>query len=225
MSASTNADPRIIRWLEGLANLTVAGSEPVNADRIALMAGMLAKDGFPSAAFTSDSLHAAVQGQRFFPAYDDVRKALHAWWDAHRPVIAPQLAGPVVQGLDAMDRSWIAFWHKRRAEIFAQDVSQAAAEASLATVSSLVREKSAKAWSAISGDGQAVITGYPSEAAVAYVARMLRPAPVPGQPRYEVVEAPMPFRDVTAKGDELARIRGKALERTGAVVTNRGDWA
>ena len=30
--------------------------------------------------------------------------------------------------------------------------------------------------------------------------------------------------DVTAKGDELARIRGRALERTAAVVSDRGEW-
>ncbi len=224
MSAS-DTEFRIAKWLQSLRDVTVAGTEAVTPERIATMAALLAKDGFPSAAFTSDSLHAAAQGQRFFPAYDDVRKALHAWWDAHRPASAPQIAGPVVEGLDAMDRSWIAFWHKRRGEIFGQDIGQQAAEMALATVSSLVRDRSSRAWSAINGDGQPVATGYPTEASVAYVARLLRPEPQGGQPRYEVVEAPVPFRDVTAKGDELIRIRGKALERQGAVVTDRGDWA
>lgn len=224
MSAS-DTEFRIAKWLQSLRDVTVAGTEAVTPERIATMAALLAKDGFLSAAFTSDSLHAAAQGQRFFPAYDDVRKALHAWWDAHRPASAPQLTGPVVEGLDAMDRSWVAFWHTRRAEIFAQDVSQHVAETALEVVSSLVRDRSSRAWAAINGDGQPVATGYPTEASVAYVARLLRPEPQAGQLRYEVVEAPVPFRDVTAKGDDLIRIRGKALERPAAVVTDRGDWA
>ncbi len=223
MSASISLVPRIELWLEGLANLTVAGSATVDAERVTLMAGMLARDGFPPGAFNTDSMHHVTLGQRFFPAYDDVRRALRAWCDANR---AATLALPDPnQGMDQMDRSWVAFWHKRRGEIFGQDVSQAAAEAALTTVSSLVRSRSAKAWAAISGDGQPIATGYPSEASVSYVTRLLRPEPQGSQPRYEVVEAPLPFRDVTAKGDDLIRIRGKALERTAAVVTDRGDWA
>jgi hypothetical protein len=223
MSASTSPVPRIELWLEGLANLTVAGTSPVDAERVTLMAGMLARDGFPPGAFNTDSMHHVTLGQRFFPAYDDVRRALRAWCDANRAATTA-LPDPD-QGLDAMDRSWVAFWHKRRGEIFGQDLSQHAAEAALEVVSSLVRDRSSRAWSAITGNGQAVATGYPTEASVAYVAKLLRPEPQGGQPRYEVVEAPVPFRDVTAKGDELIRIRGKAMERPAVVVSDRGDWA
>lgn len=223
MSAS-DIEFRIAKWLQSLRDVTVPGTDAVNAERIATTASLLAKDGFPSAAFTSDSLHRVAQGQRFFPAYDDIRKGLHSWWDAHRPASAPQIAGPVVEGLDAMDRSWVAFWHKRRAEIFGQDGSQKAAEASLETVSSLIRDRSPKAWASISGQGQAAVTGYPTEAAVAYVARLLRPPPVDGQPRYEVVQAAPPLRDVTAKGDALAALRSRPVPQA-AVVTDRGDWA
>jgi len=223
MSGTSRTETAIARWLEALANLTVPGSDPVSAERIAVMAGFLAMD-LPAEAFSQRSLHAAAQGHRFFPAYDDVRMAVTTWWEANRPPAGPQLGGPVIPGMTATDRSWVAFYHKRRAEIWAQDsLSQSQAEAALAVVSSLVRAQSARAWEAITGRTAAVAAGS-TEAAVAYVAKLLRPEPQPGQPRYEVVEAPAPFRDVTAKGDDLLRLRGLAPPKA-AVVTDRGEWA
>ena len=226
MSASTSPDPRIIRWLEGLANLTVAGSDPVSPERLTLMAGMLVKDGFPPAAFTSDSLHHCTQGHRFFPAYDDVRKALHAWWDAHRAPAGPQIAGPDRSNLSPFDRHWIAFWHKRRREIIDTTTSQAAADQAIGVLASLVKTQSQKAWDTVTGRPAPPAAREPTPEEVSYVAWLLRPEPVPTS---TIVlpepETPPPFRDVTAQGAELARIRGRALERTGATSTDREEWA
>ena len=207
MPTTSRTEATIARWLEGLANLTVAGADPVSAERIAVMAGFLAMD-LPAEAFTQRSLHAAAQGQRFFPAYDDVRRAVTAWWDSNRPPAGAPLPGPAGAGMSALDRHWVAFWHRRREEIWAQEeLSQSQAEAALGVVSSLVRAQSARAWEAVSGKPSPV-AATPTEAAVAHVAKLLRPEPVAASSQAEVLPPPpVPFRDVTAKGPELAAMR------------------
>lgn len=219
----SRTDQHIRRWLEGLANLTVSGTEPVTPERIALMAGFLAMDSFPLEAFCQRSLHHAAQGQRFFPAYDDVRKAVTTWWEANRKASQAQITGPSPSGMDEMDRSWEAFYRKRRAELAASSTSFEADQVAIGRLKSLVKAQSPKAWAAVSGERPSEARA-PTEAEVSHVARLLRPEPPPGQPRYEVVEAPVPFRDVTAKGDELARIRGKLVERQVEVVSDREPW-
>lgn len=207
MAAFSSIDPRITRWLEGLVSLTIAGTGPVSPERITLMAAMLAADGFPAEAFSFDSLHHTAQGQRFFPAYDDVRKALHGWWDAHRPAAALQIAGPGLPELDATDRHWLAYWHRRRAEIATAGGGHGPNEAVLERLASLVRSRSPAAWAAISGR-EPVASRAPTLDEAVHVARLLRPEPmqrsaaVPPEPA-----APPPFRDVTAKGEALAKLR------------------
>lgn len=211
--AAHDHSERIRKWLQGLADCTAAGSEPVTVARIATMAEMLAMD-FPPAAFTSAALHHCTQGQRFFPALDDLRRALHAWWDPRRPAAGLAIAGPALPNLDPMDRSWLTFWHRRQAEIGADSVSREAADAALALVADLVRSKSPRAWEAVSGFADAEPAA-PTEAAIVAVARLLRPDPEAGSRRFEVVEPPPPFRDVTAKGEDLVRIRASGRRVAG----------
>ena len=223
MSGNSRTDQHIARWLEALANVTIGGTEPVNAERIAVMTSFLAMDGLPLEAYCQRSLHAAAQGQRFFPAYDDVRKAVTAWWEANRTPTERQLPSPITSDMNAMDRAWVAFWHKRRAEIFAGTGSQQAAHVAMDNLTSLVRDQSLKAWSHVTGERESQART-PTESEVSHVAKLLRPEPTAGQRRYEVVEPPPPFRDVTAKGDDLDRMRGKTVPQR-AVVTDCGEWA
>lgn len=152
-AASPDTEARIRRWLGSLAELTAPGSEPVSAERIATMAAMLAKDAAPAAAYGSGSLYQVAGLGKFFPSYVEVRDAVHLWWEANRPAHAPALEGPGL-GDDAtlMDRSWLAFWHKRRAEIWATDVYQRGSrDADMANLASLVQQQSPKAWAVIRG--------------------------------------------------------------------------
>ena len=220
---ASDTEYRIAKWLQSLRDLTVTGADGVTPERIATMAHMLAMDGLPGEAFTSGSLHAAAQGQRFFPAYDDVRRAVTIWWEANRQPSQPQIAGPNTSGLDAVDRGWVAFYRKRRAELAAADGALQADRAALANLASLVRGQSPRAWAEVSGE-RPLVSRAPTESEVSHVAKLLRPEPAAGQRRYEVVEAPLPFRDVTAKGDDLDRMRGKVVPQR-AVVTDRGEWA
>ena len=176
MAAMHDIEPRILAWLNSLANLTRAGTESISPEKLATYANMLAKDGFPSAAFTSDSLHEVAQEQRFFPAYDDVRKVLFAWWNAHKPRIAPALADAGAVSLDAADRAWVAFWHKRRGEIFAGSAAplRGSASADIANLASLVKSKSPRAWASVSGEPLPV-QREPTQEAMDAVAALLHP--------------------------------------------------
>ena len=221
--SDSRTEPHIRRWLELLANVTAGGNDPVSAERIAVMAGFLAMDGYPVEAFCQRSAHHCAQNQRFFPAYDDVRKALQAWWEANRQPVQAQIAGPGTPGLDAMDRRWVAYWHKRRAEIWAaDDVTQTQAEVALETVASLVRAQSSRAWEAITGT-KPVGQRAPTPEQAAYVARLLRPPAVEASVVVRVDSPLPPLRDVTAKESELDRLRGKVVDLE-PVGTDREEW-
>lgn len=91
MAFSSSAAQHVEAWVYRLAQLT----QPVPAERIATVAAMLERDGFPSAAYCGDSLHAAAEGERFFPPYAEIRRKLGLWWRANNPT--PRLAAPVAR--------------------------------------------------------------------------------------------------------------------------------
>jgi hypothetical protein len=201
-------EQRILAWLNGLVNLTISGADSVSTEKLAAYADMLVKDGFVSAAFTSDSLHDAAQGARFFPAYDDIRRKLAAWWSANRPAIARSLPGPGMPEMDPSDRSWIDFWHRRRAELFAQQdgFKWGTRERDLENLGSLIRSHSPKAWAYVSGE-KPNIPRAPTEAEAAYVANLLRPKAATPRSATPDAPPPEPFRNVAAKGEPLAKMR------------------
>lgn len=207
-----NLEPRIRAWLHSLANITNPGADPVTAERIATNAMMLAKDGFTAGAFTSTSLHAVAQDQRFFPAYSDIRKALQAWWNQNKPSVAPVLTGSASpgNGMDAMDRSWVAFWHKRRAEIWAEgyQMQRGSKSADLNNLEGLIRANSPKGWALISGVAEN--TQEPgsvrSQAEIEHVSNVLRATPHVAKSTIPEPK-PEPMPDVTLKGEALQRSR------------------
>ena len=157
----------IVGWLANLAKLTRHKQGRLTPedladlkDERALYATMLAKD-LPSGAFTADSLHAVAQGNAFFPAYDEIRSTVQAWWNDHRPHSAPRLSGPDdAPGLSVMDASWLAHYRRRRVEIedapgyVAMD-RRASPHAFVCTdmgrLESLIRRHSPAAWAVIVG--------------------------------------------------------------------------
>lgn len=153
-----SADPQTLRiitgWLNGLAELTRHGSDGRPSDKkLALHATMLGQD-FPSGAFTAASLQHAAVGHDFWPSYDAIRARVSEWWrdNRPRPTGVPALESPAAMGpdaLDAADRAWLAYWHKRSAEIGQCTASRAAREMGLERVASLVRVQSPRAWALI----------------------------------------------------------------------------
>ena len=149
----TPDEQRIRAWLTSLADVTAAGTEAVTAERIATTAALLTKDAFPPAAYTSDSLHHVAGLGKFFPAYADVRDGVRGYWEARRPVNSPALQDGNHVNLDPIDRSWVDFWHKRRADLFAQstDFRWGTRDADLANLASVLQMHSPKAWAVVSG--------------------------------------------------------------------------
>lgn len=74
---------RISAWLENLGRIT-RHAEPPDKDQIAVYADMLSRD-FPASAFESRSLHAVAEEMSWWPAYEEIRKRLSAWWREHNP--------------------------------------------------------------------------------------------------------------------------------------------
>jgi len=120
-------DPEALRiiagWLNNLAELTRHGEEGrPTKNKLAVTATMLGQD-FPSSAFTTDSLHAVVQGAEWFPPYDTIRQRVAEWWQDHRPACARALAGPYAAAatatdLTGRDRGWLDYFATRNIEGF-----------------------------------------------------------------------------------------------------------
>ena len=194
MTTLPELEKRILGWLDNLAELTRSGDDRITTEKLAIYASMLAKDRFPTAAFTTDSLHHVAEDLRFFPAYADVRSKLQAWWNEHKPHIAPAIAGPQSEAnLTVEDRQWLDYFRKRESEKFA--VMRAGdAPSSRERVLSLVKQQSLAAWRILVGNEEPV-GQYPTAEAIAYVARLLHPEPVqqPGAaPEPEPTPEPRP---------------------------------
>jgi hypothetical protein len=119
---------------------------------------MLGQD-FPSSAFTTDSLHAVVQGAEWFPPYDTIRQRVGDWWRDHRPACVRALPGPYTTAASAADLTgrdldWLNYFHKRAAEGFGPP-HDGDAPSSRARCLDTVRCQSRPAY--------AVITGEPAE--------------------------------------------------------------
>ena len=127
------------------------------------------------------------------------------------PAAAMTLPGlDIPEDMDAADRGWVHYWHKRRGEIWAKDSTQAETEQALARLASLVRENSPKAWAVIRGPEPGIVQK--TEAIIADVAAVLeehraelhsrRLAP---QDQGGSVKLP----DVAVRGEHLAAMRAR----------------
>ena len=160
---SPGLEPRIRKWLDALAHVTTGGSGGVSAERVASMASLLAQDAMPSGAYTSRSLHHVAGLHGFFPAYVEVRDAVAGWWEANRPAIAPALAGPDHDGLTAVDRDWVNFYHKRRAETLDPSYRprRGSVARDLANTLSLLRSQSYPAWAHVTNASKSESVTHP----------------------------------------------------------------
>ena len=146
MTPPDTATRRIIAsWLAQLAKVTRHKQGRLSDDEVAALkderaiyAELLAMD-LPSGAFTLDSLHAVAQGHSFFPAYDEIRRTVQAWWNENKPAIAPRIEDDSPAGrLGAADRSWFDYYHRRLRE-----------GGNARLLGSMVRRYSPAAWDAL----------------------------------------------------------------------------
>lgn len=75
---------------------------------------------FPDAAFTTESLKAVARSgrQQAIPSFDELERALSAWWRANRPTVRVVPGPPGQAPLSAGDASWLDTWHRHTAERF-----------------------------------------------------------------------------------------------------------
>lgn len=149
---------QIVSWLRELAELTRPSSEPVGAEKLKAYATMLAMD-LPTGAFTTESLHFAVEGQTYFPAYEELRPRLVAWWNEHRPQIAQQITDARYDRLTPDEQRWLAYWDRHVANGFEGTTPGIA--------SSLIRRHAPRVWDMLN-------PGDPSIAPDAVEQRMMR---------------------------------------------------
>lgn len=169
---------QVADWLGQLAVLLpVQGTLEDAGQRLRAMIPMLV-DRYGTSDFDASSRefvarHCTVH----FPTYGQLCELLDRW-----PKPAPKAERPTVvnDDLSIEDWAWVAFYHKRRADIWAQQggFKWGNRDADLANLSSLVRGQSSKAWAHVSGE-PVFVPRVPSESELAYVANLLRPPPMP----------------------------------------------
>lgn len=211
----------ISRWLGNLAKLTRHRQGKLDEhqlrafkDEMALYTDMLGKS-LPSAAFTNDSLHAVIEGNPFFPAFDHIRETVQAWWNKNRPQHSTAIGGPEDDDpkgahLTGMDRHWFKYWLTRQGEGFGPVQPGACddVDANRAQVASLIRSKSSKAWAAINGEEEVGVR-VPTDAELARVHAMLHLDPHGPAATAETRPGPLPdpLPDVTLTGEALRKSR------------------
>ena len=144
---SRSADPQAVKhiasWLKALTDLMAPGKEPVSAEKMRSNATMLAMD-LPTGAFTTESLHFVAQGRSYFPAYDEMRAQLVAWWNERKPQIAPQITDARYDGLTPEEQHWLRYYDRAFASGFDGT--------SPARVDSVLRSKAPRVWERIHPD-------------------------------------------------------------------------
>ena len=197
-------DRQVTDWLQALAKITVAQNvtDPTAlGERIVEMVPLLV-ERYDSRDFTQTSREFVARECRWFPTYAELSALLDRWpRPAERPLPARQ-----ADGLDVMDRAWLAFWHKRQAELFAQqrDFRWGNREGDLANLVSLIRGQSPKAWAVINGrESTPETTDVQREAVQRMVEGFLAES---AQHRRAPAES-TPLRDVSLHGDRLRQSR------------------
>ena len=139
------------RWLVRLMRQTERRpDERIDAEGMADLAQFLAAR-IPVEAFTTQSLGAVLENHRWFPAAASILEVVGGWWRDLEPAAPDLVEGPGGVALDQMDRLWLAYWHKRRAEMANTPMRGDPAQHPVANLASLVRDRSPRAWSIIAG--------------------------------------------------------------------------
>lgn len=209
-------------WLALLGRLVASNMTPDEAMQRLRSYTPLLLARFDSRDFNAASREFVARNCKFFPSYGELCDLLDKW---PRPIEKPAVTTSVDAGLDAMDRSWIEFWHRRRAEIFAMQSGWkwGSRDADLANVESLIRQQSLKAWRQLFAPQHAEHQP-PSEREMGYVASVVAPfrdgshrerghAPEPPKPSYhppEVLAHRRPAYGLEVPGD--AEIRTQTAE-------------
>lgn len=151
----------ITTWLSALSDLVPpTAASPLTKNRIATLTMQLAEI-FPSGAFTPASMREVAAGKEFFPGWEGLVAGVERWWAANKPQQARLPQGAQAADLDAMDASWLRYWHEHQAdrrehsdriaaEREAAGRSYDRAQLPLTRLASLVRAQSPKAWAIIS---------------------------------------------------------------------------
>jgi hypothetical protein len=144
-------DLRIIsRWLTRLRDVcAVNPDDPFTAEKLNDYAELLGRD-LPTAAFCTDSLHAAASGSEWFPAYDRIRREVSVWWQANKPACVKHLDSP--QGWSLTEQSFERHWIKRTSEIAALP-NRIQAHAEYENLASFMRARCPeRVWKHLSGE-------------------------------------------------------------------------
>jgi hypothetical protein len=160
-------------WLRLLGRLVASDMTPQEAgDRLRAYTPLLV-ERFSDRDFNAVSREWVARSCRFFPSYGELCELLDKW---PRPSPKPEQVVDTASELDAADRAWVAFWHKRRAEIWAQQEGfrWGTRDADMANLANLVAAQSRKAWATVSGVPLAPHAP-PSERERAAVAELLHP--------------------------------------------------
>ena len=167
---------QVVDWLKDLGRLIAPTMPPKEvSDRLTALVPLLV-NRYGSICFDSVSREHVARQCRFFPSYAELCDALDSL-----PSRAPQaaIAGPDIDGLDDMDRAWVAFYHRRVDELGQATMYRwGSYDADLDNLRSLIQAQSRRAWAVICPES-VVIQDRPSDAQIVAVARALR---MPGGP-------------------------------------------
>lgn len=141
-------------WLRSLGALVTTSMPLAEArERLDILAPVLASE-FDGWVFCADSLAFVARRCKFFPTFAELCEHLSAWRKEHKPALQTT-ALPDNLGLDATDRSWLAFWQRREREGFAPSrepdgrLTRPDVTDWREHTASLIRRMSPKAWAQI----------------------------------------------------------------------------
>ena len=149
MTADAHTQKAIKGWVADLAQLVKVDREHAADDeQLRLYARMLCMENLPSTAFTTTSLHAVARDMTWWPDYASLRVKLTEWWREAKPPAAPARAydGEAAAHLSPSDRSWLDYYHRRRA---------ASGEARREHLDSLLRGYAPAAWKIVAAEREA----------------------------------------------------------------------
>jgi hypothetical protein len=133
----------VMRWIAKMASHLPAperwGETEDGKKIVIVQIGEWLCEEFPERAFTPASLACVVRKHEFFPSFKMLRADLAEWCEAAYPKPLPALTDGAMAGWSEMDRSWLAYWHKRKAENFS--ASERGSPSSAALVLSLLKER------------------------------------------------------------------------------------
>lgn len=207
---------QVLDWLVSLGQL-VASNQPLAEVRERLMAYLpMLVEHYDSRDFNQASREFVARNCKFFPSYGELCGLLDKW---PKPAAKPPAGTADAGDLTGTDRQWFNYFHKRQAEDF-RTVRDGDPPSSREHVLSLVKSKSFKAWSRITGITERV--GDPTDAELEAVHNAVQRATkglrafrteqerIDRQLHRGLENPPRPPPDATLKGDALRQARKAA---------------